>query len=545
MKTNYLIILITALLFNACTYKSIEVDLLVHNAKVYTLNDAFENVEAFAVKDGKIVELGAERAIMNKYSAEKVIDAQKKFIYPGFIDAHCHFLAYGVGLTYADLLGTGSWQEVLDRVVDYSEAHPEGVIIGRGWDQNDWDQMDFPDNSALNALFPDRPVVLVRIDGHAIIVNDFILEMAGIKAGQEIEGGSIEVKDGKLSGILLDNAQDFVWAVIPDETVEQKRQGLLAAQKACFQVGLTTVDDAGLSRENIELIDEMQKEGSLKMRIYAMISDNKDDLAYYFNSGPYQTDRLNVRSVKVYADGALGSRGAVLLKPYADKHDEIGFIIRDFSHYDSIATACYENGFQMNTHCIGDSANRYLMDVYGKVLATSNDKRWRIEHAQIVEENDIEKFKQYNIIPSIQPTHATSDMYWAEDRLGAERMNEAYPYQSLLEANGLVALGTDFPVENIDPMLTFYAAVTRQDLSGWPEDGFLPSQRLSRKDALRGMTIWSAVANFEENEKGSLEEGKWADFVILDLDLMKVDESKIPEAKVLATFIGGDEVYKK
>ncbi len=530
----------------SCNYKNIEVDMIVHNAKVYTVDEEFSIAEAFAIKDGKVVELGAERAIMNKYRSENVIDAKKQFVYPGFIDAHCHFLYYGLGLTSADLVGTTSWNDVLERMQIFSLGTNEALLYGIGWDQNDWEVEEFPDNTRLNELFPDRPVILRRIDGHAVIVNDFALKMANIEVGQIVEGGIVELKNGKLTGILIDNAMDLIEEILaPYMNDDDIKNGLLKAQKNCFEVGITTVDDAGLDRSQIELIDAMQKEGSLKMRVYAMIADHPDNLDYYFSNGPVKTDRLNVRSVKVYADGALGSRGASLLEPYSDKPEEWGFLLASFDHYDSLAASCYKNGFQLNTHCIGDSANRYLTDVYAKVLGGTNDLRWRIEHAQIVTEIDIQKFKDFSIIPSIQPTHATSDMYWAEERLGMERMNEAYPYQSLLKANGLVALGTDFPVEDIDPLKTFYAAVARKDLKGYPEGSFLPEQKLSRKEALMGMTIWAALSNFEEMEKGSLELGKFADFVILEQDIMSVDEIHIPEIKVMATYVNGEVVYKR
>ena len=540
-----LVILFLPFFYSSCTYKSIEVDLIVHNATVYTVNDVFEKVEAFAVKDGKIIELGAERAILNKYTSSTIVNAENKFIYPGFIDAHCHFLYYGMGLQNVDLVGTKSFEEIIEKVVAFAEKNPEGPIIGRGWDQNDWGQLNFPTNSELNELFPNRAVMLRRIDGHASLVNDVVLKESNIVAGQEISGGLVEVRDGKLTGILVDNAIDLVEEAIPLSSDEMVEKALLQAQKDCFELGLTTVDDAGLNKRQIDLISKMQNEGSMKMRIYAMISDDKEDLEFYFKNGPIKTDRLNVRSVKVYADGALGSRGASLLAPYSDKPEEWGFLLNSFDHFDSLAAACYANGFQMNTHCIGDSANRYLSDLYSEYLGGTNDLRWRIEHAQIVHDSDIEKFQNFSIIPSIQPTHATSDMYWAEERLGAERIHEAYPYQKLLKANGLVALGTDFPVEKVDPRLTFYAAVSRKDVEGFPEGSFLPDQKLSRKEALMGMTIWAAIANFEEEEKGSLENQKFADFIILDQDIMKIDESRIPDVNILATYVNGEEVFRK
>jgi predicted amidohydrolase YtcJ len=541
----FLFVFVGLVSLNSCTFKAIEVDLIVHNATVYTVNERFEKVEAFAVKDGRIVELGAERAIMNKYKAANVVDAQQKFVYPGFIDSHCHFLYYGKGVREVDLTGALSWDEVVERVNKYAENNDVDFIYGRGWDQNLWENKDFPSNQMLNEYFPDKGVLLERVDGHAVIVNDYVLQKAGIQDDVVIDGGSVVKENGKLTGVLIDNAIYLINETLPPFSDEAMKASLLAAQEDCFKYGLSTVDDAGLSRHEIEVIQQMQESGALKMRIYAMVRDNKADLNYFFDKGIIQTDRLTVRSVKAYADGALGSRGASLLAPYSDKPEEWGFLVNSYSHFDSLAGACYEAGFQLNTHCIGDSANRLLTDVYSKYLKGTNDHRWRIEHAQIIHRSDLYKFKDFSIIPSVQPTHATSDMYWAEDRLGEERMNEAYPYQSLLKENGLLALGTDFPVEQVNPMLTFYAAVSRQDLKGFPEGSFIPEEKLSRKEALMGMTIWGAIANFEENEKGSLAEGKVADFVIMEADIMTIPEEQLPDIKVSSTFINGEEVYQK
>ena len=547
MKNNIssILIFISLISIYSCTYKSTEVDLIVHNATVYTVNESFEKVEAFAVKDGRIVELGAERAIMNKYKAAKVVDAKQKFVYPGFIDSHCHFLYYGKGLQEVDLNDAHSWDEVIERVVQFSKNFEGDFINGRGWDQNLWADKNFPTNKKLNELFPDKGVVLERVDGHAIIVNDFVLQKAKIQDDAVIDGGSILKENGRPTGVLVDNAVYLINDVLPPFSDDAMKVSLLAAQEDCFKYGLSTIDDAGLTRDQIEVIQQMQDDGELKMRVYAMVSDNKADLDYFFKNGIIKTDRLTVRSVKAYADGALGSRGASLLAPYSDRPEEWGFLVNSYAHFDSLAGACFDAGFQLNTHCIGDSANRLLTDVYSKYLKGTNDYRWRIEHAQIVHESDLYKFKEFSIIPSVQPTHATSDMYWAEDRLGEERMNEAYPYQSLLKENGLLALGTDFPVEKVNPFLTFYAAISRQDVNGFPENSFIPEQKLSRKEALMGMTIWGAISNFEEEEKGSLVAGKFADFIILDADLMTIPADQIPELMVSSTFIDGEEVYRK
>ena len=293
------------------------------------------------------------------------------------------------------------------------------------------------------------------------------------------------------------------------------------------------------------MIDQLQQEGKLKIKVYAMITANKEMLDFYLKKGPYKTDRLSVCSFKFYADGALGSRGACLLEPYSDiiEQELYGLQINEADFYQKYAQLIYDKRFQMNTHCIGDSANHLMLTIYGNVLKGVNDKRWRIEHAQIVNPQDMEKFKKFTIIPSIQPTHATSDMYWAKERLGENRVKSAYAYQQLLKQNGIVALGTDFPVEDISPLATFYAAVVRKDKKGFPPNGFQPENALTRQEALKGMTIWAAISNFEENEKGSLEVGKSADFVLLNNDLMTIKEEHILTTKVLQTFINGELVF--
>ena len=539
-----LVFTFSLLTFYACSYKSIPADLIVHNARIYTVDNDFLVVEAMAIKDGVILETGPERQIMNKYKALKTIDAGKKPVYPGLIDAHCHFLGYGFSLQQVNLVGTDSWEEVLQKVDDFVEYNNPIIIDGRGWDQNDWEDKSFPGNSFLTEKYPNTPVLLNRIDGHAAIANQAALDLAGLKAGQKIAGGIIETKNNKLTGLLIDNAVDLVNEMLPKPSKKEKTQALLAAQKKCFEVGLTTIDDAGLDKSSILLIDDLQQAGELKMRIYAMVSDTPENLDYFFEKGKLKTKKLNVRSVKLYGDGALGSRGACLIHPYTDDSSNSGFLLSSKEHFDEVAKKCLENGFQLNTHCIGDSANRLLTNIYIKYLKGTNDLRWRIEHAQVVNKSDIDKFRAFNIIPSVQPTHATSDMYWAEERLGSDRIKEAYAYQTLLKTNGLLALGTDFPVENISPFLTFYAAVSRKDQEGYPEGGFNMNDGLSREQSLKGMTIWAAISNFEEQEKGSLEAGKMADFIILEKDIMKIPLNEIPDMKVFETYIGGELVFK-
>ena len=544
MRKNLSAIIVSIFLF-ACNQRE-KIDLLVYNATIYTVDSTFSVTDAIAVKDGKIIETGKTGDLQNKFEAIEKIDANGKFIYPGFIDAHAHFVGYGLGLQTVDLVGTESWEDILHRLDDFAKNKNKGQwLIGRGWDQNDWPVKDFPTNEKLNELYPDRPVFLRRVDGHAAIVNQKALDIAGVKAGDKLIGGEVEVKNGKLTGILIDNAIGLVASKIPEPDAAQMKEALLDAQKNCFAVGLTTVDDCGLDYKTVLFIDSIHKKGDLKMRIYAMLSDGRENYDFIFQHGKIKTDRLNVRSFKVYADGALGSRGACLLQPYSDKPGWSGFLLSSQQHFDSVANLLSQKDFQMCTHAIGDSGNRTMLMIYAKYLKGKNNSRWRIEHAQVINENDFKLFGENNIIPSVQPTHATSDMYWAADRLGKERVKGAYAYKQLLEQNGWIPLGTDFPVEDISPFKTFYAAVVRRDAKGWPADGYQKENALTREEAMRGMTIWAAKANFEENEKGSLEKGKFADFVILDQDMMKAGEKDLLNTKVLKTFLSGEKVFEK
>lgn len=543
-KTLLLSLIITSL--TSCSQKE-KIDLLVYNATIYMVDSSFSVAEAIAVKDGKIVATGKSSELQDKYDAKEKIDASGKFIYPGFIDAHAHFVGYGNSLQRVNLVDTKSWDEVVERTKKFADENPPagGWLLGRGWDQNDWPVKEFPTNDKLNELFPDRPVMLTRIDGHAAIANKKALELAGVKAGDKLVGGEVEVKNGKLTGILIDNATHLVESKIPAQTKEEFIDALQDAEKNCFAVGLTTIDDCGLSAEAVEGIKAMQANGKLKMRLYVMLSDNKSNYDYLEKTGIIKTGRLNVRSIKVYADGALGSRGACLLQPYSDKPGWTGFLLSKPEHFDSVANYIHQKGWQMCTHAIGDSGNRTILKIYEKYLNGKNDLRWRIEHSQVINQNDFTLFGANSIIPSVQPTHATSDMYWAGDRLGPERVKGAYAFKQLLQQNGWIPLGTDFPVEDISPFKTFYAAVIRRDAKGWPDNGYQTENALTREEALRGMTIWAAKANFEETEKGSLEKGKLADFIILDNDIMKAGEKELLQINVLKTFIGGEKVFEK
>lgn len=529
----------------SCKFRQ-KVALIVHHAKIYTVDEKFSVAEAMAVNEGKIIAIGKNDDILKQYESDSMVDAGGKTILPGFNDAHAHFVGYAYSLKEVNLVDTKSWDEVLARCSEFEKKLPAGTwLTGRGWDQNDWEVKQFPDNTKLNELFPNRPVILERIDGHAAIANTKALELAGIKPGDKLTGGEIETKNGKLTGILVDNAEVLVYSKIPAAGKEENKDALLQAQQNCFAVGLTSVNDCGLDYKTLEFLESLQKDGVLKMRMNIMLSDAKENYDYAFKRGKIKTDYLNVSSFKVYADGALGSRGACLLQPYSDKPGWTGFLLSPPAHFDSVAALIAQHGWQMCTHAIGDSGNRTILNTYAKYLKGKNDLRWRIEHAQVINENDFHLFGDNNIVPSVQPTHATSDMYWAADRLGPVRVKGAYAFKQLLDENGWIPLGTDFPVEDISPFKTFFAAVVRQDAKGFPPEGFQIENALTREQAIRGMTIWAAKASFDEKRKGSLETGKLADFIILDTDLITCEPSAILNTKVIATYSSGKKVYGK
>lgn len=511
------------------------------NGKIYTVDSTFSNATAFAIKDGKFVAVGTNKEIRDKYDADSVIDASGKTILPGLIDAHCHFYRMGITMQSVNLQGTRSYEEVQERVMQFQARNPSNFIYGRGWDQNDWETKEFPTKDRLDELFKNVPVVLQRIDGHAILANQYALDLAKVNNSTSIEGGEVVKKDGKITGVLIDNAMQPVLDILPEMDRKQQLKALMDAQHACFEFGLTTVNDAGISRETIELIDSLQKADALDMRVYAMISNTAADVDHYIKNGVYKTEKLDVRSVKVYGDGALGSRGAALRKPYSDRENHFGAMVTPVDSIKSLAKKLAATDFQMNTHAIGDSANHVVLTTYKEALSGKSDRRWKVEHAQVISPEDF-KFFNDNILPSVQPTHATSDMYWAEERLGEERMHGAYDYKKLLDQAGVIALGTDFPVEAINPFFTFYAAVARKDLEGTPEEGFQKSGALSREEALRGMTIWAAYSNFEENEKGSIEAGKFADFIMMDKDIMTINLDQVPSLEVDKVYLGGKKV---
>ncbi|MFB2118507.1 amidohydrolase [Parapedobacter sp. 2B3] len=520
-------------------------DLIVYNAVVYTVDSSFRKAEAFAVRNGVFVAIGTSDEIRTAYEAEEAIDAQGQPIYPGFYDAHSHFFGYAQTFGQADLSGATSFEEIIDRLKAFRAEHPDAPwLLGRGWDQNLWKDKSFPTRHRLDAEFPDVPVYLVRIDGHAALASGKALELAGVTGPIDVEGGLVEAKNGQPTGILVDNAMDRVSSIIPRATAPQLTQFLQKAEDACLAVGLTTVSDAGLGRSSIDLLDSLYASGQLRIRNHAMIGLSHENLDHYLAAGPYVSDRFTVRAFKILADGALGSRGACLLLPYADAPTS-GFLLFIPQAIDSAIARIVDSDFQVATHAIGDSTNRLVLDIYSKYLKGKNDRRWRIEHAQIVSPTDFEKFGTYDIIPSVQPTHATSDMYWAEDRVGPARIKGAYAYRQLLEQAGLLALGSDFPVEHINPLYGFHAAIARVDKDDYPKGGFQPENAIDRESALRGMTVWAAYSVFEEDKRGSIEVGKKADFVRLEKDIMTIPPDEIRDVAVLQTTIAGETVYIK
>ena len=540
MKTSNYIFILLLILNLGCTNN--KADLIVINSKIYTANKSNEVAKSIAVRNGKIIDIDSIN-LDNKYEAKEILDANEKTILPGLIDSHCHFYNLGLDQQVVDLRGTTSFEEIIERLKVYDLNNESNVILGRGWDQNDWEIKQFPVNTQLNSIFKNKLVVLERIDGHAYIVNDNALQLAGIDENTLVRGGLVLLKNNKPTGVLIDAPMSMVDKVLPEKTTKEKVNALKEAEEISFSYGLTTVDDAGLGMEIIDLIDSLHKTNELKIKIYAMVSVSKTNIQKLKKSGKIKTPKLNVRSFKVYGDGALGSRGAALKKPYCDDPHNYGFLRTDIKDLKYYANEIANMGFQMNTHAIGDSTVSVLLKEYQKVLNDIDDPRWRIEHSQVV---DLNEFNLYNdkILPSVQPTHATSDMYWAYDRLG-ERIEGAYAFKDLLSSSKRIALGTDFPVERVNPFHTFYSSIERKDLSGYPANGFQIENALSREETLKGMTIWGAYFNFEENEKGSIEKGKSADFIIIDQNIMEIEAAKIPNTKVLKTFVDGELVYQK
>lgn len=529
-------------------------DLIVTNARIYTADDARPRVEALAVRGGRIAFIGSAReAEALRGPATRVVDAGGETVIPGMVDAHAHFAGLAETLRSVDLTGTRSQAEAVARVVARARMVPPGTWIqGRGWDQNAWGDTRFPTHDALSAAVPGHPVYLTRVDGHAAWVNAAAMQRAGLtRAARDPDGGRI-LRDaaGAPTGVLIDRAEGLVSRHIPGPTRAETRQGLTDAMAVMHRWGLTGMHDAGASRALIELYDEMAGAGALPLRLYVMIGDDSAALAHYFAKGPVagaHDGHLWVRAVKLYADGAMGSRGAALLEPYSDDPNNMGLLLSAPAHIRDVAARGLAAGFQVNTHAIGDRGNRVVLDAYEQALAArpTANHRFRVEHAQVLHSDDLPRFAQLGVIPSMQASHQTSDMYWVGKRLGPTRTLGAYAWRSLLESGVVIPNGSDFPVEAVNPLISFHAAIARQDARDWPAGGWLPEQRMTREEALKSMTLWPAYAGFQEEELGSLSVGKRADFVILDRDIMRVPAELVLGTRVRSTWLGGREVYRQ
>ena len=526
--------------------------LILTNARIYTVDDTRPMVEALVVRDGRVVFAGSAReASAFRGAATRMVDLGGKTVIPGMVDAHAHLLGLGQSLRNVDLTGTRSYDEVIARVVARAKESPAGSwIVGRGWDQNDWANTSFPTHDALTRALPNNPVALGRVDGHAVLANAAAMKAAGITATTaDPSGGRLERDaNGTPTGVFVDNAEGLIQRAIPASSRADLRQAIAAGIRESQRWGLTGLHDAGEPRQVIDLLEEMAKAGEYDFRLYVMISDDSAAITHYMQLGPRAAlfdGRLWVRAIKLYADGALGSRGAALLDPYSDDPKNSGLLVSAPAHIQEVATRALRAGFQVNTHAIGDRGNRLVLDAYEKALMAvpTADHRFRVEHAQIIHHDDIPRFAELGVIPSMQAVHQTSDMYWAGKRLGAERLFGAYAWRSLLNTGAVIPNGSDSPVESINPLFSFHSAVTRQDADNFPAAGWFPEQRMTREEALRSMTIWPAFAAFQEQVMGSLRPGKYADFVILDRDIMTVADKDILGTKILATYVGGKPVY--
>ncbi|MCC6721582.1 MAG: amidohydrolase [Bacteroidia bacterium] len=518
-----------------CQNKKKEVDLIIFNAKIIT-GPFTPEYRTMLVDKGKVIGLFNDKTWEKNYTSANKKDMAGKIVLPGFIDAHCHFLGLGKSMEEVNLWGCSSWDETVKRVEEFVKKNPDITWIqGRGWDQNDWQNKNFPSNEILDRLFPNKYILLKRVDGHALIANSKLLDYAGINISSKIEGGKIVSENGKLTGVLIDNATELIENKLPLPDRKQKVKWLLKAQNECVKYGITQVCDAGLPIADIFLIDSLCKANVLNMRFNLMC--NPDENITDFT--PFKNENVQWKSVKIYSDGALGSRGALLKKPYCDDEKNYGLSLIDGVRLDSLLKKYYNKGLQVCTHSIGDSANALVLKAYSKYLKNKNNRRWRIEHAQVVEAIDLKNFKKFSIIPSVQPTHATSDMGWAQNRICKNRMNEAYIYKTLLKNADYIALGTDFPVEEVNPINTIRAARFRQNANKKPTEGFNLNEKLSSTETFAGMSLWAAKANFWEDLTGTLQNGKYADFIVLNKNPYTVTIDELIEIKVIETYIGG------
>ena len=531
-------------------------DLIITNARIYTVDDAHPLADALVVRGGRVAFVGNARgALALKGPQTRVVDMGGKTIIPGMVDAHGHVAGLGTALAIVDLTGAASYDEIVARVANRAKTAPPGQwITGRGWDQNRWGNTAFPTHDKLTAAVPNNPVMLTRVDGHAVLANKKAMDAAKLDAStKDPSGGHIERDaSGAPAGVFVDNAMALVGRVVPPISRDEEKREIQAAIAEAQRWGLTGVHDAGASPSVIDIYEELGKAGQMNFRMYAMISGGREEsgvLDKWFARGPQAGlygGTLWVRSIKLYADGALGSRGAALLDPYSDDAKNIGLLVSPPAFIQEIATKALKAGFQVNTHAIGDRGNRITLDAYEAALnaVPTADHRFRIEHAQILNFADVPRFAKLGVIPSMQASHQTSDMYWAGRRLGVERLPGAYAWRALIDAGSIIPNGSDFPVEQVNPLISFHAAFSRQDAENWPPGGWYPEQRMTRDEALKSITIWPAFAAFQEKELGSLSPGKYADFVVLDQDIMRIPAELVLRTRVLSTWVGGKAVYE-
>lgn len=524
---------------------------IVKNATIYTVDEKQKNIASFAHHRGLIVARGDLETLNRYYPKAKQLDLNGATVIPGFIDAHGHLLGLGQSLIYVDLRGTTSKDDIINRLKTASTKLQKGQwLLGRGWDQNDWAVKELPSAVDLDTAFAERPVWLERVDGHAGWANSAAMTFAkrDLSGDWQQDGGEIvRNTNGQPSGVFIDNASRLIQDQVPEPSQAELVDALQRAIAKTARVGLTSMHDAGTSLQVWKLLESLNTQNKLGLRVYAMAEGNGDMLDYLCDNGTVSTPdmRLSARSIKLYSDGALGSRGAALLEAYSDAPNNKGLLIETQDTLNKHAARAATCGLQVNIHAIGDRGNRVTLDVLESISKLDNPGRHRIEHSQVIALNDFGRFKELGLIASVQPTHATSDMYWAEDRVGNQRIKGAYAWQKFIQLGVPLALGSDFPVEKPDPLLGFYAAITRQDDKGWPADGWYANQKLSREQALHGFTLGAAYAAFQEHQLGSLNVGKRADFTVLSKDIMTIEAAEILNTQVLATYIDGEAVFIK
>jgi predicted amidohydrolase YtcJ len=532
----------------AATLFAEQADLVLKNGAVTTMEEAQPKAMAVAIAGDKIVWVGEDSQVDSWIGTQtKVIDLKGAFVYPGLIDSHAHIIGLGGKQVEIDLLGTENKESIIRMVADRVAKAKKGEwIIGSSWDQNDWPVKEFPTRQDLDPVSPDNPVVLERIDGHAYWVNSAAIRLAGItaKTADPVGGKIYRDAQGNATGVFVDNAMAFISKVRPPLTKDEVKERIHAALQESARKGITMIHDAGQSSSDVSAFKELAQQNALPVRVYGMymvenLNQVKDLDAFPENFGPY----YEVRAIKMYIDGAMGSRGAALLSPYSDDPQNSGLVMWNQNEMVQALQGVKKRGIQACIHAIGDKGNRMVLDAYEQLGV--RDLRWRIEHVQMLALSDVPRFTEIGVIASMQPTHATSDMPWTPDRIGPERMKGSYAWRSLLEQKTIIAGGSDAPVEDINPLWGLYSAITRQDHKGQPEGGWLPHQKVTRMEALRMFTIDAAYAAFREKELGSIKAGKLADLIVLPQDLLTCEPKAMIDMQVLYTIVGGKIRYAR